>query len=609
MWLSSDEHFTSLRGTHPAVRLHNFATAGYLSPPSAAALRLAARHRRDIMGGSLSIARSISRREVLAGTAALATAASLPLRGAAAAPARHRRWNVSDPDCPPRMLDSYKKAIRAMLALPPSDPRNWYRYTLIHTLDCPHGNWWFLPWHRGYVAWFERICRALSGDPDFALPYWDWTTEPRVPKAMFDDVLDPGNDAFLAAAGAFKAAYKDAVAKAGYWDATRSPDLTVEPSPQYAQLLARSIRTPEDLWFDIIEDPMGPMFFDRPNARGLSAEQPDLIIPTAPPEKQSVLIAVSAATIRDALAPRDFISFAGPKTVAHSYSPGFGVLESQPHNLVHNCVGGVYSGVGGFMQAFMSPADPIFYLHHANIDRLWDVWTRKQRARNYPILPEGYPAAPGEAPARDSDYPAWAREPFLFFVDDQGRPVERNLAGAYGEIGDFDYDYAPGSGEEVVAVPPQTPETAAAPRRSFAATLARTRVGEDEAASGSVVVPLALVRQQTEPEQPKLFASVAVNVPPQRHDNFEVFIGSGDGAAPRFVATLLMFGHHVMPGPVSFLVPLSAALAKLQENRTFASDPKLEIEIVPRPKRLGRMPMTAQIGGASEVTAISIEQL
>jgi tyrosinase len=155
---------------------------------------------------------SFSRRKILTGAAAFATMASVPRLGVAAGPAKYRRWNISDPNCPPRVIESYKKAIRAMLALPATDPRNWYRYALIHALDCPHGNWWFLPWHRGYVGWFERICRELSGDPDFALPYWDWTKEPRVPKVMFDDVLNPNDNAFIAAVDAFKGQYEDAIA-------------------------------------------------------------------------------------------------------------------------------------------------------------------------------------------------------------------------------------------------------------------------------------------------------------------------------------------------------------------------------------------------------------
>ena len=42
-------------------------------------------------------------------------------------------------------------------------------------------------------------------------------------------------------------------------------------------------------------------------------------------------------------------------------------LESGPHNPVHNLI-------GGEMANMTSPRDPIFYLHHANIDRLWHAW-------------------------------------------------------------------------------------------------------------------------------------------------------------------------------------------------------------------------------------------
>ena len=74
------------------------------------------------------------------------------------------RKSLLDPTIGP-VLDSYRNAITAMLQLPPTDPRNWYRLAFIHALDCPHGNWWFLPWHRGFIGWFEQICRDLSGDP------------------------------------------------------------------------------------------------------------------------------------------------------------------------------------------------------------------------------------------------------------------------------------------------------------------------------------------------------------------------------------------------------------------------------------------------------------
>ena len=208
------------------------------------------------MSNEVADSSPISRRGVLLGTAVLATATSLPISlgdipgspictasvaraaplpraGEAAAPAKYRRWSISDPAFPPRVLDSYKKAIRAMLALPPTDPRNWYRHMLIHALDCPHGNWWFLPWHRGYLGWFERICRDLSGDPQFALPYWDWTKEPRVPKQMFEDVLNPNDPAFIKAGAEFRTKFTDPVSKASYWSLVRNPDGSQGPSPQF----------------------------------------------------------------------------------------------------------------------------------------------------------------------------------------------------------------------------------------------------------------------------------------------------------------------------------------------------------------------------------------
>jgi hypothetical protein len=45
------------------------------------------------------------------------------------------------------------------------------------------------------------------------------------------------------------------------------------------------------------------------------------------------------------------------------------------HGRVHNYVGGFPLGrESGTMAQFISPADPIFWLHHSNIDRIWHRW-------------------------------------------------------------------------------------------------------------------------------------------------------------------------------------------------------------------------------------------
>ena len=44
------------------------------------------------------------------------------------------------------------------------------------------------------------------------------------------------------------------------------------------------------------------------------------------------------------------------------------------HNGMHN---GVHGWVGGDMGAMTSPNDPIFFMHHAQVDRIWSIWQRK----------------------------------------------------------------------------------------------------------------------------------------------------------------------------------------------------------------------------------------
>lgn len=65
--------------------------------------------------------------------------------------------------------------------------------------------------------------------------------------------------------------------------------------------------------------------------------------------------------------------FGGPQTGFMHSGRAPGALESIPHAMMHVRVGG-----NGFMSRFNTAAlDPIFWLHHANIDRLWEVWKKR----------------------------------------------------------------------------------------------------------------------------------------------------------------------------------------------------------------------------------------
>ena len=119
---------------------------------------------------------------LIAGTSSLAmigASTQLTAQGVAVTRRSVRGMSAGDPD-----LAAMSRAVAAMKALPQSDARNWIRFADIHRNFCPHGNWYFLPWHRAYLLSFERIVRELSGKRDFALPYWNWTVDRQFPAAF-----------------------------------------------------------------------------------------------------------------------------------------------------------------------------------------------------------------------------------------------------------------------------------------------------------------------------------------------------------------------------------------------------------------------------------------
>lgn len=60
------------------------------------------------------------------------------------------------------------------------------------------------------------------------------------------------------------------------------------------------------------------------------------------------------------------------------------IIEARPHNPVHNLIGGVMA------QVPLSPWDPIFWVHHANIDRLWAAWVAAGDGRQMPPASDPY---------------------------------------------------------------------------------------------------------------------------------------------------------------------------------------------------------------------------
>ena len=97
--------------------------------------------------------------------------------------------------------------------------------------------------------------------------------------------------------------------------------------------------------------------------------------PSLPPQLSTPALLLSWSVTRN-LTPSQMSIVPGALTnaVAQTTFGAFqSALEGGAHNAVHRAVGGMTAPFGD-MATTHSPADPIFWLHHANVDRVWARW-------------------------------------------------------------------------------------------------------------------------------------------------------------------------------------------------------------------------------------------
>lgn len=92
-------------------------------------------------------------------------------------------------------LKAAYKAMRDLSASDATDPRGFFHQANIHCHNCGgggsstqvHGGLRFLPWHRAYLYFHEKILGNLIGDVNFRLPYWDWENPAhrKIPNAYY----------------------------------------------------------------------------------------------------------------------------------------------------------------------------------------------------------------------------------------------------------------------------------------------------------------------------------------------------------------------------------------------------------------------------------------
>ncbi len=224
------------------------------------------------------------------------------------------------------------------------DPLQWDRYVASHARHCTeqgfdqvHWSWFFLPWHRAYLFFLERILAdiltkvfSLDGSK-FALPYWDWISHKEIPNTAERTQKGLASPLF-----GYDLTQEDMVSadnlgfdNLALWDGYRGPT--------------------------ILKPQMDP-------ANEVSQESKEHIEETIKFMEPGYVANMLKLSFED---------FAGKPTT--SQADGMGVLEHNPHNNGHDWVGSRFGSNRDMGTLRYAALDPVFSMHHANIDRIWKL--------------------------------------------------------------------------------------------------------------------------------------------------------------------------------------------------------------------------------------------
>jgi tyrosinase len=227
---------------------------------------------------------------------------------------------------------------------PPSNNR-YDDYVTIHSVSMlmstgpmpAHQGPAFLPWHREFIRRFESDLQSV--DQRVTLPYWDWTKDNKVDSHIWDQDFMGGNG--------------------------RDEDNKVMTGP---------------FAFDAGKWNLNINDLDEPN--------PQTYLRRAFGKFPGVSTLPTAEQVADAL---KVIPYDSPPWTSDSQPSFRNRLEGwygdgNIHNRVHLWVAGGTPpdyGDAGSMFWSTSPNDPIFFLHHCNIDRLWSEWQQQNPTVGY----------------------------------------------------------------------------------------------------------------------------------------------------------------------------------------------------------------------------------
>jgi tyrosinase len=213
-------------------------------------------------------------------------------------------------------------------------------------------------------------------------------------------------------------------------------------------------------------------------------------------------------------------------------SRSHGVMEARAHDLVHDAVGGAEGNMG---DPDTAARDPIFWLHHANVDRLWNRWLDNKNHH----LPD---------PVADKD---WYDQAFPFY-DESGKPVVvtvREILKRAGDEARYDDDprilaAAPAAAREKAMEPKIVSLGAVQPMLKLTTTTFTKTLELGEDARPKLMAALAAPRAATEP--PAVLLRVEGIKPPKDvRLTFDVFLlKRGEKPSKRsYVGPISFFGR------------------------------------------------------------------
>jgi streptogramin lyase len=244
--------------------------------------------------------------------------------------------------------ERFTKALLDLKKVKPGDTLSTYDLFVKDHVDAMNGEYAhmgpaFLAWHREYLRKFELELQRVSppepstGGDELGLPYWDWSIDQAPPSWPFTaDFL--GGDGSKTDPGA-PGKVTDGKFHGNQWTLRVVPPYDARHPLDSVDYLRREIGADPDSSLPSMED-----------VRTTLAEP---IFDSDPWDEMS---------LSGFRAKLEGFRWEMQKIPAER-------LPSQMHNRIHNYIGGT-------MGPPTSPNDPIFWLHHCYVDKLWADWQR-----------------------------------------------------------------------------------------------------------------------------------------------------------------------------------------------------------------------------------------